>query len=363
MQPLFDRIFQSRPDPLGVLETTAPVLQHARYVKIDADAIEHAADALAQRRVEPPAWNYDHHFFDGTARTVSYIFLLDTLNFCFWGKPKWTIEYRGKTLDGYWALAASLKRAAEADPRILDAAYLAQISPDDLAQILRGKGEIPLFIERWRNVRELGAVLRDRWDGEAARLVESAQGDAARLVALIADSFSSFNDVAIYQPLVSLRGAAKRRRSNLQTVKERHYSFGANKDISSVVRFLKRAQILVADLWGSFGGKQWGEFKNLDTLTAFADYKLPQILRAWGILKYAPTLARKIDSQIELAAGGAEELEIRAATLWAVEFLRASLAARGRHLMSVQVDWILWQASQSKFKGIKPHHRMRTIYY
>ncbi len=358
MQSTFEHTLESRPDPLRILKTSAFVLQHARHVKFNMGAVERAADALAQRHVEPPAWNYAYHFFDGSPRTVNYLFLLDTLNFCFWGKPRWTIEYRGKTLDGYWALAASLKRAAEENPSVLDADFLAQISPGDLAHILHGKGTIPLFTERWRKVRELGAVLRDRFGGSAARLVESAQGDAALLARIIAESFSSFNDVAVYHLTESPRRRVPASPSPHVSVSE--------------VRFFKRAQILVTDLWGSFGGKQWGEFRNMDTLTAFADYKLPQILRAWGVLKYSRSLARKIDSQTELPEGSEEEIEIRAATLWAVEFLRQSLAERGRELMSIQVDWILWEASQAKNLAkvwkpsqgsIKPYHRVRSIYY
>ena len=36
------------------------------------------------------------------------------------------------------------------------------------------------------------------------------------------------------------------------------------------VRFLKRAQILIADLWACFDGKSWGEFDDIDQVTAFA---------------------------------------------------------------------------------------------
>ncbi len=331
MHSLFDHILSSRADPLDVLKTTGYVVEHARSVKIHHDAIKRAADTLAEKRVEPPAWNYQLHYHDGTPRTVNYLFLLDALNFCFWGKPRWKVEHEGEQLDGYWALAASLKRAAEENPRALDADFLAHISPQELADVFRGTGAIPLFAERWRNARELGTVLKNLWEGQAARLVECAQCDAPRLAQMVAENFSSFNDIAVYD----------------------------NREM----RFFKRAQIVVTDLWGAFGGKDWGEFENIDSLTAFADYKLPQILRAWGILRYAPSLARKVDAQIELAAGSPEEIEIRAATLWAVEFLREELGARGCKLWSIQVDWILWNASQGKFEGMKPYHRVRTIYY
>jgi hypothetical protein len=331
MKTPFDKILNTRSDPLDVLKTTAFVVQHARNVQIDRAAIERAADTLAQSRVPPPAWNLDYHFFDGTERTVNYLFLLDALNFCFWGKPKWSVTFRGNDLDGYWALAASLKRALENDPHFADAAALAQLAPRKLARALRGKVTIPLFAERWRAARELGAILCEHWGGSAATFVADAQRDAPRLAQMLADNFASFNDIAVYE--------------------------------NRAVHFFKRAQILVADLWGAFGGKAWGAFDNVETLTAFADYKLPQILRAWGIVKYAPALARQIDAQIELAAGSPAEIEIRAATLWAVEFLRAALAQRGRNLWSIQVDWILWEASQARVARMKPYHRVRTIYY
>ena len=331
MDSSFDHILETRPDPLDVLKTTAYVVEHARSVTINPDAIERAADALAQKQVEPPAWNYEYHYYDGTPRTVNYLFLLDALNFCFWGDPRWKIEYEGKTLDGYWALAAALKRAIEQEPETADAAFLAHISPQQLAEILHGAGNIPLFTERWRNVREVGTTLQNLWEGEAARLVECANHDAARLAQMVAENFSSFNDITIYD--------------------------------NQEVRFFKRAQIVVTDLWGAFRGKDWGEFENINVLTAFADYKLPQILRAWGVLNYAPALAEKVDAEIQLEAGSADEIEVRAATLWAVEFLREALAARGRNLWSIQVDWILWEASQSKFPGMKPYHRVTTIYY
>ncbi len=328
---LFAKILATRPDPLDVLKTTAFVIQRARFVKINHDAIERAADALAEQRVEPPAWNYALHFFDGTERTVNYLFLLDALNFCFWGKPKWGIPYRGRKLDGYWALAAALKRAIKKHPRFADPETWTRLAPQELALILRGNTAIPLFAERWRNARELGAVLREHWGGSTATFVADATRDAPRLAQMIAENFASFDDIAVYD----------------------------NRE----VRFFKRAQILVCDLWGAFGGKAWGAFDNIETLTAFADYKLPQILRAWGIVQYAPSLARKVDAQIELAAGSAAEIEVRAATLWGVEFLRDALARRGRNLWSIQIDWILWEASQARFEGMKPYHRVRTIYY
>lgn len=324
-------ILQSRADPLDVLKTTARVTARMSHVSISLRRIEIIAHVLSLRHFEVPAWNYKYHFFDGTERSLTYLFLLDALNFSFWGTPRWQVRYSGEVLNGYWALAASLKRASEQETLLLDAQFLASIHPDQLARVLRGRGVIPLLVDRWRNVRELGQVLSERFGGSAARVVEEAGHDAARLARSIAENFTSFHDKTIYG--------------------------------SHAVNFFKRAQILVADIAGAFGGKGWGEFSNLETLTAFADYKLPQILRAWGILKYDAGLARRVDAEKELAKDSPEEIEIRSATLWAVELLRIELANRGQVLTSPQVDWFLWESSHGDVEGLKPYHRVRTIYY
>lgn len=326
-----NQILDSHPDPLRILESTAAVIRNAEFVKLDLQRVETVARVLATREPMIPAWNYQYHFFDGSERTVNYIFLLDALNFSFWGKPKWSLRGVDSRLDGYWGLAKALKDAATRSPDFLDAKHLAEISPRELGTILRGNVEIPLFAERWRNVQELGRVLTDHFEGRAARVVETANHDAPRLAKLISENFSSFRDTTIYH--------------------------------ERPVNFYKRAQIVAADLSGAFSGKGFGELSKLDQLTAFADYKLPQILRAWGILKYIPRLAKRVDNQDPLSKDSAEEIEIRASMIWGVELLKLAMREKGRAVTSVQMDWFLWQSSQGKVKGMRPYHRVRTIYY
>jgi hypothetical protein len=42
------------------------------------------------------------------------------------------------------------------------------------------------------------------------------------------------------------------------------------------VRFLKRAQICVADLWAAFNGEGFGQFDDIEKITMFADYRVPR---------------------------------------------------------------------------------------
>jgi hypothetical protein len=132
---------------------------------------------------------------------------------------------------------------------------------------------------------------------------------------------------------------------------------------SAAVPFLKRAQILVADLRAIMGGAGVGAIRGMECLTAFADYKLPQRMRALGVLVYDEDLARMVDSYTLIPAGSEQEVEIRAATVWAVEALRRALAARGAERTAAAIDERIWVESQSRMPDERPYHRTRTIYY
>lgn len=60
------------------------------------------------------------------------------------------------------------------------------------------------------------------------------------------------------------------------------------------ISFYKRAQILVADTWSVLEGKGDGCFKDISSITMFADYRLPQILVHLGALKYSDELLEKL---------------------------------------------------------------------
>lgn len=329
-------------DPIGVLTTTLPVVEAAQHVFIAHDRIDAVAEQVAAAARIAPAWDDDLHFRDGTWKTAGWVLVLDALNFCFWSEDpdpaqRWRISYQGELYDGYWALVAALRRAVTEGRPIWDPFYLAGLTARDVAHILRPHDldypEIPLLPLRVQNLRELGsgliAAFPDR--NPVAELIAENERSAAKLVERVATLFPSFNDIATYagQP----------------------------------VRFFKRAQILVGDLHGAFNGREFGAFDDLDTLTAFADYKVPQVLRRFGVISYSEELARKIDNRVLIPAGSPEEVEIRAATVWACELLRRSLAERGSSLRAFEVDWALWLAGQSLPADTHPYHRTYTVFY
>jgi hypothetical protein len=332
-----DAIAPPAHDRLGVLSATARVVQEAGLVRLDLAAIELMAARWAAHPWPRDTTFANLHFFDGTERTVNWILLLDALNFCFWslpGQPRWQVEWQGRTLDGYNALAASLRHAMEEGRPLADAAYLAALEAADLEAILRpasGAAPIPLFDARLAHAHEVGHVLLERYDGRFTNAVGVAGRNAVVLARLLARDFPSFADIATWN--------------------------------RQATPFFKRAQICVADLVAAFDGQGWGDLVAVDELTAFADYKLPQLLRAAGVLVYAPELAAQVDAFALIPAGSAPEVEIRAATIWAVELLRRALAAQGVVRRASEIDYRLWAESQTATPDLRPYHRTLTIYY
>ena len=317
-----------------VLDTAKRVAAESLQVQIEEQDLIRFSKGLSEKEVQLPPWENLYHFYDGGEKTLFYLLVLDTLNFCFWPAPgavKWEIEYESRELSGYYALAISLKQALESGIPIDQTEFLAELSLNGLKGILGGRGELQLLNERVQNINELGRALLEEYHGKASELVETAGESAIALVQMLYRRLCSFRDVAKYR--------------------------------GHQVPFYKRAQIFAADLCGAFQGKGWGRFKDMDKLTAFADYKLPQVLRHLGILRYAPELTNKIDQGISIEAGSPEEVEIRANTIWAVELIRQELERMGKSLRAFEIDWILWSMGQDEAFKERPYHRTVTIFY
>ena len=204
--------------------------------------------------------------------TINWIFVVDTLNFCFWssGTENWNVTWKGKTYSGYFALCAAINRALSEGYSVTDPKFYSQISIRDLKTIFRGDNElisIPLLNKRLDCLHEIGLILLEKFDGKFSNCVLSSDHSAKKLLQVIVDNFPCFKDESNYK--------GKR------------------------VSFYKRAQILIGDLWTHFKGKNFGFFNDIEELTMFADYRVPQVLAYFNILEYDEVLMDKLKKGIK----------------------------------------------------------------
>lgn len=315
-----------------ILDSTRFVVEQAQLVHLNQERIQKFAENFnhsnTQHWLTAAPFQFSHLTPE---QQLNFLVLFNAMSFSYWGDPKWTVEAEGQSYDGAWGLIMALGRAVKEHRPILDFTHLVHIPKEHFAHMLHGNVEIPLLEERFSIFRELGRVMTDRYQGQASQLVAQARGSVPKLVELIVEYFPSFVDKASYQ--------------------------------GQEVFFFKRAQLLAADIVQWFKGEFIGEFAGLEKLTACADYKLPQILRKRGILEYAPSLAATVDSKTEIVAGSPEEVEIRAHTIWAVEFISREVRKRNPGVNPMEIGDHLWQTSQLKSPDDKPYHRTRTTAY
>jgi hypothetical protein len=322
-------------DPLDVLKSTKRVLEDTQFVRLEQAGIEAVSETIKKKIT--PAFSEECYDAMGPSGNLEddlqLVFLENVVNFCFWpdpGEPRWQVEWpEGRTVTGGWfGLKACFDRARAEGTPILDASFLAEISTEAVEAFFRGADGtvIPLLNERKQVLQEAGRGLLREFKGRFVNILERSNGDAISLVEMILEHFPAFRDVR-------------------------------ELDGQEIV-FLKRAQICANDVGHLLAREGRNQLKNLGLLTAFADYKIPQMLRHFGILRYSEDLAGRVDRLALLPRGCREEVEIRAATIWGVELIRQRLGT----FTAAQIDNALWFLSQDQ-TGIKPYHRTRTIDY
>lgn len=315
-----------------ILESIKPVIKLSKFVRINKESIEAVCNNFNLQNVQYWMLTSPFYFIDlSDEEKLNFLFILHSINFCYWGEPKWTIEYKDKQYSGTYGMMGCLRKAIDNKVPILKPSYLAKINEVDLKEILKGNIIIPLFEERLKILQENGKILEEKYKGVFTNVLKEAKKDTLNLLQIITSNFPSFNDFAIYK---------------------------GNK-----VLFHKRAQLLISDIYRTFKGKNYGELKNIEQLTAFADYRIPQVLRKLGILEYLPELAFKIDKKIPILSGSEEEIEIRANTIWAVELMKEKIKTKILNITSMDIDSYLWLLSRNKSFNDKPHHLTRTIFY
>ena len=313
-----------------ILESVRFVVDNSDFVKIDELKINDFVKSFEKHKEH--YWLLDSPFdinaFDDEQKLM-FIVVFNAISLSYWGTPYWNVEYKDKLYTrGSWSLVACIFRAIDEGKNILDPRFLSELDKKELASILRGNTEIPLLEERVKILNEIGNILIEKYNGCFSEIVKKAEGDALKLLEIVLTSFPSFQDFETYK--------------------------------GKKIYFQKRAQGLVEGIYSIFNGKSYGSLKNISSLTALADYIIPNMLREIGILKYKKELKEKIDNKISLKKGNPEEVEIRANTIWVIELMKRELESKGIKVSALNINDYLWTIG-GKVKT--PFHLTRTTSY
>lgn len=287
----------------------ARVAARARSVRVVVDRVPAYAAELAEGGFALPTLDPEAHHLGRGDETAAFFLTLATVNF---GSGTFPEIDLGGLPSGYFLVAGGLARRFR-EAGVPAAAELRGIGPEACLELFDLPESSPaardLAARYATALAGLGSWLEERFAGDSTAVLEAAGGSAESLVGLLTE-----------MPLFDDR-----------------WQHGGES-----VAFLKRAQLAAADLSLAFGGEGPGRFDDLDRLTVFADDLVPHVLRTDGVLAYAPDLARRVDAGDPLAAGCAEEVEIRAGAIHAAELVVAELRRMGMKVDARRLDYRLW---------------------
>ena len=299
------------------------VSKNSKHVTIDEEKLNLFVENIKDIKMNHWLSSSPFGLLDLSVETIiNFLLIYESINFSFWGEPKWTIDTNIGKLDGSIALLYVLLQYVK-ESKSTD---FSSMSKKEFLKILKGNIKIPLFEERFKIIKEVSAIVNDKMQGNFYQYIKDITSDIELFETIIAN-FPSFKDERLY---------------NKQTI-----------------YFYKLAQLLTSDILHIREQKEKIKV-NYTHLVGCADYKIPQILREFGILNYDNKLAKIVDNHIEIPINSIYEVEIRANMITVINMINKKLNYK---YCRIDInDFIYMQKNNKNFK-MRPYHLTRCTNY
>lgn len=326
-----------------IVKNADHILVHDEGIKALADEIFNSIKTGKLRSENFSQNNGDLHPDKSNPKAVEWIFIIDTLNFCFWTPGKIDTKWKVDGQTGYFGLCAAITRAMRNGVDITNSQVYSKITKEEMQEILKSDDGVtvcPLIEERVQCLQQVGSKLIEKFGGKFENCVSSCSNSAVKLLELIVNEFPCFADEAQFK--------------------------------DQRVSLYKRAQILIGDLWACFSGKGIGYFEDIDKITMFPDYRVPQVLVHFKSLEYKSDLMETLKNDTILKNGDGMEVEIRGASIYIVEEVKTKIYEllerenMPRSMVnSILIDHFLWDYRREHAKDLEyiPFHKTFSVYY
>ena len=298
------------------------VVENSEHVKIDYSKLDDFIANIDCNNLKNWLLYNPYNLLDLDIETlVNFLLVFESIDYSFWGQPKWTIETEDGLKDGSDALLYDMLKYAKK----LENATFNDVSFNEFRNILKGNIEIPFLEERYKTISEINEIVNKKMSGNFYKYIKNITSDT-ELFNLIINNFESFKDERIYD--------------------------------GKVIYFYKLAQLLTSDILHL---REEIEKITVDysNLIGCADYKIPQVLRALGITKYDKELSYMVDNKKEIEISSKYEVEIRASQIFVLGYIKNRLNS----FKSVDINDFLFNYSKKLKNIVKPYHLCRNKNY
>lgn len=310
-----------------ILETNKFVVDNAKHVKINYEKAKELIEELLKFDNVHYLTKVPYSVYEMNTRDiVNFLLIYDSIDFSFWGNPKWTIDANGKDLDGGIALLHCIFNLFNGRDSIEVYQQLENMTLEEFKNILKGNTDIPLLEERYKIVTGIAKIVNAKMNGNFYDTIKDMNTDQ-EVFRTIINNFSSFQDTRTYK--------------------------------GQTIYFYKLAQLLTSDILHVIEVK---EQKDVDysSLLGCADYKIPQVMQGFGILEYDIELSSLLENKTEVEENSEYEVEIRASMIVVINYIWEQI---NRSIDRIDINDFIWGKGQDKTKKYKPYHLTRTTSY
>lgn len=310
-----------------VFSTCNYVVENAKHVRINYDKIEQLIDELLEFDNVHYLTKVPYGIYDMDTRDIiNFLLIYDSIDFSFWGEPKWTIDVDGKQLDGGIALLHCIFNLFKDRDSKEVYSKIENMTLDEFKLLLKGNVEIPLLEERYNIITCIAKIVNEKMNGDFYSFIRDCDTDV-EIFKIIVDNFSNFEDVRTYK--------------------------------DEVIYFYKLAQLLTSDILHVTEIKEQVKV-DYSNLHGCADYKIPQVMNGFGILEYSDELNKVLDDKEEIPVNSEYEVEIRASMIVVINYIWERI---DKQIDRIDINDFVWGKGQDKSKKYRPYHLTRTISY
>ena len=305
-----------------IKNTCQYVVDNSKYVKINYVKLNDFINNLNPKNLKDWILYNPYNILELDIETlINFLLIFQSIDYSFWGQPKWEVITDDGVKDGSDALLYIMLKYVK-ETKNTD---FSSMTIDEFRQLLKGNIEIPLLKERYKTISDISKIVNEKMNGSFYKYIKDINADI-ELFNIIISNFESFKD-------------------------ERTYN-------GRTIYFYKLAQLLTSDIL-HIKEELEGIKVDYSNLIGCSDYKIPQTLRALGILEYNDELSYIVDNKEPIEISSEYEVEIRASQLAVIDYITNKLP----NTKSIDINDYLFVYSKKVKDIAKPYHLCRNTNY
>lgn len=178
-----------------IVDSCRKVMKNSKYVKINYSNLEKFIDEIDCTNLKNWLLYNPYNILSlEVEKVINFLLIFESIDYSFWGNPKWTIETEEWPKEGSDALLYSMLNYVKNNNTI----DFSNIKLEEFENTLKCNTKIPMLNERYSTVVETSKIVNEKMSGSFYKYIQNITSDK-ELFNVIITNFPSFKDERLYK--------------------------------------------------------------------------------------------------------------------------------------------------------------------